>query len=336
MRLISVEKYFIRWQVEVFLDDEKIFEHVFDFVGQPVLIDSPNMALGDNVAMLPAADELRRRHRCKVSFRLPKYLHEFAAHVYPEIHFVETRDYEHYATFIPNFTVSNIPVNPIDGRDGSISKSLSVNFGIEHFTSEKTFKPTMPPVTDEPYVCIAVQASMPEKGWLYPDGWNIIVDYLKRLGFRVFCIDKEATTSARGLTICKPEGTEDFTGNLSIMHRANMLYHAKFFIGLSSGLSWLANAVNCPVVMICGFSRDWSEFYTPWRVVNRLVCNGCVNDTRVNYFRERCPYHANTPREFECQKKIFPQQVIDAIERLIVDKNLLPPILKAQSSTETC
>ena len=109
-----------------------------------------------------------------------------------------------------------------------------------------------------------------------------------------------------------------------------MLYHAEFFIGLSSGLSWLADAVNCPVVMICGFSKDWYEFYTPYRVANRLVCNGCFNDFRVNFIKDFCPYHKGTPRELECQKKISPRQVLNAIERLIIDRNLTPPIMRSR------
>ena len=107
-----------------------------------------------------------------------------------------------------------------------------------------------------------------------------------------------------------------------------MLYHAEFFIGLGSGLAWLANAVSCPVVMIAGFSQDWAEFYTPYRVANRLVCNGCFNDRRINSIRDRCPRHNGTPRELECQKKIHPRQVINAVNRLIVDKNLTPPFMK--------
>lgn len=107
-----------------------------------------------------------------------------------------------------------------------------------------------------------------------------------------------------------------------------MLHHAEFFIGLSSGLAWLANAVGCTVVMICGFSQDWFEFYTPYRVANRLVCNGCFNDIRVNAVNTCCPYHNGTERELECQKTISPRMVIDAIERLIIDKGLIPPALK--------
>ena len=187
----------------------------------------------------------------------------------------------------------------------------------------------MPPVTDEPYVCIGVQASITRKGWHWRGGWDIVVDYLKRLGYRVFCIDKHAEETDNGLTIRRPAGAEDFTGNVSIMERANMLYHAEFFIGLSSGLAWLANAVNCPVVMIGGFSKDWYEFSTPYRVANRFVCNGCFNDLRYNFLEKICPLHNGTPRELECQKKISPRQVLDAVERLIVDRNLTPPIARS-------
>ena len=107
-----------------------------------------------------------------------------------------------------------------------------------------------------------------------------------------------------------------------------MLYHAEFFIGLSSGLAWVADAVDCPVVMIAGFTQDWHEFYTPYRVANRFVCNGCFNDIRVFYLFDNCPYHKDTPRALECQKKISPLMVINAIKRLIVDKNLTPPALR--------
>ena len=330
MRLISVEKYFIRWHVEVFSDDVKIFEHVFfDLTGQPVLVAAQTQALGDTLALLPAVDELRRRFDCKVSLHLPEFLREFAAHLYPEINVVDATDYEHYATFYPNLIRGNSPINPTDARDGNLAKVLGEILGIDWFASKATFTPTAPPVTSEPYVCIAVQASANRKCWLWPNGWDIVVDYLKTLGYRVFCIDKNSSATNDGVTIEMPAGAEDFTGNFPIMERANMLYHAEFFIGLGSGLSWVADAVNCPVVMICGFSKDWCEFYSPYRVINRLICNGCLNDVRdEDFLTGVCPRHKGTPRAFECQRKISPQQVLNAVERLIVDRNLTPPALK--------
>ncbi len=112
-------------------------------------------------------------------------------------------------------------------------------------------------------------------------------------------------------------------GDIPIIDRANMLYYADFFIGLGSGLSWLANAVGCPVIMIAGFSIDFHEFFTPYRVANRFVCNGCYNDIRATFLNNKtCQQYSGTDRELECQKKISPHQVIQAIDNLIADKNL--------------
>ena len=61
---------------------------------------------------------------------------------------------------------------------------------------------------------------------------------------------------------------EDFTGNRPLQERLSLLHHADFFIGLGSGLSWLAWAADTPVVMISGFSHPSTEFHTPYRVIN--------------------------------------------------------------------
>ena len=327
VRLISVEKYFIRWQVEVFCDGVKIFSHVLNLRGQSVTIAANIDGLGDVLAILPFAREFRRQHNCAVSILLPEYLRELAANLYPDLPQVDALSFQNYANYFPVMCVSDYPKTPVDLRNYPIERIAGAILGLETMPAKPTFKPTAPPVTREPYVCIAVQASSNRKGWLYPGGWDIVVDYLKALGWRVFCIDRRDEETNFGMTIRKPEGAEDFTGDFSIMERANMLYHAEFFIGLSSGLAWVANAVGCPVVMIAGFSADWAEFYTPYRVANRLTCNGCFNDLRVKFIgKDICPKHSGTPRELECQKRIYPQQVIDAIERLILDRGLIPPL----------
>lgn len=110
-----------------------------------------------------------------------------------------------------------------------------------------------------------------------------------------------------------------FDGQASETDRVNMLAYADFFIGLSSGLSWLAHAAGCPVVMVSGITLPHSEFDTPYRVQNRQVCHGCYNDLRVDWREDKCPYHKGTAREYECSKKITPQMVIGTIERFCKD-----------------
>ena len=327
VRLTSLEKYFIRWQVEIFREGAKIFSHVFNAEGKQVLIHFPKIGMGDIISMLPYVEEFRRQNKCAVSVKIPEYLREFAAYLYPKLNLVDEINLDGYAAFNLFMPVNVLPVWSVDYRNYPLGKIAGVALGFNEVARKPKFKPTAPPVTSDDYVCIGVQASQVEKCWLYPDGWNIVIDYLKRLGYRVFCIDRDKENSNGKIKIVMPEGAEDFTGDLPIMDRANMLCHAKFFIGLSSGLSWLADAVDCPTILISGFSQDWAEFYTPYRVANRMVCNGCFNDRRVSFVKNTCPYQKNTWRELECQKNISPRQVIDAVENLIIDKKLTPPIM---------
>ena len=334
-RLISIEQYFIRWHVEVFLDEEKIFSHTLNLEGLPVVIKFVTDALGDRISCLPYVREFKKIHRCDLFLYVKdKNLRELAARLCPDVHIVDEINFKTYASYLLVMWMGVFPFTPVDTRHMSIDRIGGMLLNINYLPPKANFKPTAPPVTNDPYVCIAVQSNITRKSWLYPGGWDIVIDYLKSLGYRVFCIDRDKEMTNDNRTIRKPEGAEDFTGNLPLIERANMLYHAEFFIGLSSGLSWLADAVNCPVVMICGFSQDWFEFYTPYRVANRRTCNGCFNDYRVNYLDRYhpCPYHKNTERELECQKKIPPRMVIDAIERLILDKNLIPPALRRNLS----
>ena len=106
------------------------------------------------------------------------------------------------------------------------------------------------------------------------------------------------------------------------MERINLLAYADFFIGLGSGLSWLAYACDVPVVLISGFSLPLGEFDTPYRVTNQMVCHGCYNDIRVDW-KDGCPYHAGTEREFECSRAISFRMVQSAIDRLLAQEGLL-------------
>jgi hypothetical protein len=42
----------------------------------------------------------------------------------------------------------------------------------------------------------------------------------------------------------------------------------RFFVGLSSGLSWVACAAGTPAVLISGFTYSSNEFQTPYQVIN--------------------------------------------------------------------
>ena len=134
------------------------------------------------------------------------------------------------------------------------------------------------------------------------------------------CLDRDFCVDDGGYHVEKPSGAEDYTGNRPLAERFEMLAYADMFIGVSSGLSWLANAAGCPVVLISGLTLAYTEFYTPYRVSNPHVCRGCYNDSRIPWDTRLCPLHGGTERELECSKSITAAQVIEAIERLRRDR----------------
>ena len=104
----------------------------------------------------------------------------------------------------------------------------------------------------------------------------------------------------------------------------NYIQHAEFFIGLSSGLAWLAHALNTKVAIIANFTDKEHEIPLSEpnykRINNESVCNGCFNDTK-NVFNsgdwEWCPEHKDTDRQFECHTSITPKQVFNEIKEWI-------------------
>ncbi|MCL2145508.1 MAG: autotransporter strand-loop-strand O-heptosyltransferase, partial [Endomicrobia bacterium] len=104
--------------------------------------------------------------------------------------------------------------------------------------------------------------------------------------------------------------------------------HAEFFVGLSSGLSWLAWSCKKPVVMISGFTLPVCEWNNPYRVFNSHGCNGCWDDVNENFDHKDffwCPKHKGTDRQFECTRLITGRQVVNVIDKLMKDNNFLPP-----------
>ena len=329
-RLVSSDFYFIHWHIEIFLDGEKVFEHIMNLKNQPTLIVLTSKAVGDSLALLPYIAEFQKVHGCKMSVFVKEHLRDLVNALYPQLNLVKEITLDYYATFFCNYVIGELLNFPEDPRTMSLTKLGGMILGLENIIPRfpKLAKPKKRKIKT-PYVCIAVQASGTPKSWLYPGGWNIVIDYLKNLGYRVLCIDKNKTQTEFGLTINMPEGAEDFTGDIPLLERANMLYYADFFVGLSSGLAWVANSVGCPVILIAGFTQDYNEFETPFRIANRFVCNGCFNDLFNSSFQKKfCQHYQGMEREFECQKKISPRQVIQEIENLIIDKNLNPPALK--------
>lgn len=138
-------------------------------------------------------------------------------------------------------------------------------------------------------------------------GWQTVVDSLVQRGYEVHDISYEHTLLLRGVT--------KHGGNADIREAVQHLCEARLFIGLSSGLAWLAWAHAIPVVMIAGFTKAQNEFPC-YRVENSYACSGCFNV--FPDIQRSCPLFQGTPREHECHRTITPELVLAQVDRALI------------------
>ncbi|MDR3565380.1 MAG: autotransporter strand-loop-strand O-heptosyltransferase [Negativicutes bacterium] len=328
----STKKYYINFGLEVYLADKLIFSHDFSPTGKRILLKFPSGTLGDVLAWFPYAQVFKHNHDCEVYVAMADNLTELFAPTYPELHFVgsDERPPDIYATYYMGifFPSSDRVHQPVDFRITGLQKTIPCLLGLE----AKEVRPRIAPqnlerAIEQPYVCIASQSTTQAKYWNNPTGWLSTIKHLKEKGYRVLCIDQKICHGAGSRWNTIPYGAEDFTGDRPLQERVDLLYHADFFVGLSSGLSWLAWAAGKPIVLVSGFTLPMNEFYTPYRVINYHVCNGCWNDGAIEFVHddfEWCPRHKHTDRQYECSRFITPENVNRVIDRLMTDHGFKP------------
>jgi autotransporter strand-loop-strand O-heptosyltransferase len=324
-RINSSKRYFIRFRLEVWQNGESRFVHEYSASDRDVLIQFPVGTLGDPMGWFPYAVKFQERHSCRLTCALSDKLIALLRDSYPNITFLthdEIKPEHYYATYSMGlfFDDKDSVFQPCDFRHVGLHRTAGYILGVDPIE-----EPPRICLTDdsrpiaEPYVCIAVQSTTQCKHWNNPNGWREIVAFLKRAGYRVICIDQKPTHGTGLIWNHIPNGAEDETGDRPLQERARWLKHAEFFVGLSSGLSWLAWAAGIPVVMISGFTHPTNEFNTPYRVINYHACNSCWNDVRVRFDHKDflwCPRHKDTPRQFECTRLITPEQVKAVIKTI--------------------
>lgn len=280
--------------------------HVKDiFEGRRVFISFDSKSLGDTIAWIPYCEEFRIKYKCEVI--VSTFMNDLFESEYPNLKFVgrgvvvdnihgmfelgwfydKLREPEHPAT---------IP----------LQKAATNILGLEYreVVTKMSFEPKNKPIEGK-YVCIATKSTAQLKEWYY---WQELIDWLVSKGYKVVEVSKDETDL---INLTKIE-------DKSLSSVMNYLFHADYFIGLSSGLSWLAWALRKKVYMIANFSHHEHEFQTNCiRIVNKAVCNGCWNNPAFRFNKgdwNYCPEHEDTPRAFECHKSISAQMVINEIE----------------------
>jgi autotransporter strand-loop-strand O-heptosyltransferase len=324
-RVNSTKRYFVRFRVEISAAGKQLLAHDYAAKGREVLIQFPVGTIGDTLGWFPYAVKFQQQHQCKLTCAMAERLIPLFRDAHPDIAFVTHEEVEpkrYYATYSIGlfFDDKDCVHQPCDFRHVGLHRTAGYILGVDPAEAPPkiALADESRPVA-EPYVCIATQSTTQAKYWNNPYGWRDIVGFLKEAGYRVVCIDQKPVHGTGLVWNHIPHGAEDETGDRPLAERARWLRHAEFFIGLSSGLSWLAWASGTPVVMISGFTHPTNEFATPYRVINWHACNGCWNDPHHRFDHKDflwCPRHAGTPRQFECTRLITAEQVKQTIRRI--------------------
>lgn len=157
-------------------------------------------------------------------------------------------------------------------------------------------------------VSIATESLKKIARWDRPGGWAEVAFRLMDMGYEVHNVSYEKGEEIKGVVY--------HNGNDDIMGALGHIGESVLFIGLSSGLSWLAWAYGIPVVMISGFTKHYNEFPC-YRVENERACNGCFNVFKG--ISTPCPLFMGTERQNECHISVTPEMVLEKAEAALAN-----------------
>jgi autotransporter strand-loop-strand O-heptosyltransferase len=293
-------QWYTKWTTKVWENEKLIYNNVLSLENKRVYIAFDSSSLGDSIAWIPYCLEFKNKHNCDVIVStFHNYLFE---NVYPELEFIK-----------PGTSVNNIYAQYNLGWHYDINKEPALPNTIKLQQAATNilgldFEEIKPRIAftsgnkfDSKYVTIATNSTAGCKFWT-KEGWQEVINHLVKEGYKVINVSKEKNPFDNCTQL------EDYSMNNTI----NTIYYSQFFIGLSSGLSWLAWALDKQVVMIANFTEKDHEF-SCIRITNDTLCHGCWNNPDYKFDRgdwDWCPKHKNTPRHFECHRGISANDVI--------------------------
>lgn len=206
--------------------------------------------------------------------------------------------------------------------DKPLLKGYSDQFNLE-FTEIRPVikKVSKPRPIKSKYVCFGVHTTTQAKYWNYPDGWEILAKKFRKELITPVSLDLHEVFGTEGSWNYLPESSVKKVG-LPFDDVINYIQHCEFFIGVSSGLSWLAWALGKKVILISGVTEEDNEFQSNCtRIINKKVCNGCFNKSGLYNFDTGnwlwCPVNQYTQKWFECTKSITPDVVWSKVKELL-------------------
>jgi autotransporter strand-loop-strand O-heptosyltransferase len=295
-------QYFTKWTAKVWQDGHLIYKNTLDLANKTVFIAFESKSLGDCMAWIGYCEEFSKKHNCHVI--VSTYWNKILD--YSNLEFVEPGTAVNCYALYRIGWFYDINKEPVLCNTIPLQQAASNILGLEF----KEIKPRLKYDTRNnqygKYVTIATNSTAGLKFWL-KSYWQEVIDFLVESGYNVINTSKERNPFNNCYQL------ED----TSIENTMSVIHHSEFFIGLSSGISHLAWALNKKVVMIAGFTEIDHEFDCI-RPYNPKVCHGCWNDPKIKFDAgdwNFCPQHKGTNRQFECHTSITAEMVIDEIKK---------------------
>lgn len=287
-----------------------------------ILVHVFSRSLGDTIAVMPVLDEFRKLNET-VYVLINPFFEMLFQKSYPDmVYYREGMEYDKKVEVQFDFSKP-------------MQQGFAEKLGFMDWTYIRpkvdSFKKSRP--VKNKFVCLGVHSTAQLKYWNHPTGkvsqqttpyWNELSGMIRKDGFTPVVVEKDELFGVSPHFNGVPTKAQKKVG-LNLIDTINYIEHSEFFIGLSSGLSWLAHALGKPVVMIANFSEEFHEFGDSSdyiRITNKQVCHGCWNkvgkgldfDFNDWYW---CPLHKDTDRQFECHTSITPTMVYDKIKHLL-------------------
>lgn len=302
-------KYYTDWNIKVWENDQLVYNEDVSLKNKRVMISFESNSLGDTLAWMPYCDEFQKKHDC---FLFVSTFKNFLFTMqYPNINFIEPAEVVEnlYAKYDLGWFY-DFNKEPILPNTIPLQQTATNILGLEYkeLKPKLNFTPRMNVAsTDKPYVCIAPDSTAGCKEWSL-ENWQGVVDFIINKGYDVVNVSIDSKYNLKNVFV---------PSNLTLDVTMQIIHYSEFFIGLSSGLSWLAWSLNKHIIMIANFTKADHEFSSDCtRITNENVCNGCWNNKNFKFDKgdwNWCPIWKGYDKHFECQKSITIEMVTEML-----------------------
>ncbi len=313
------KKYYVPWIIKI---NGKIVEEL-SLKDKNVLIEFKSSAIGDTIAWFPYIEEFRNKHNCNIICKT--WWNDWFKEEYKNIKFIEPEsntssdvcyklgwfyDGDNAIDWDNNFHPNSFLPQPLQ-------KTSSDILGLKFKEVKPKIKFIEPSPIKEKYITVSIQSTSQCKYWNHPTGWDEVLNYFKKKGYKTVSVDKNFIFGTDKIRNQVPKTDYNYN-NKPIDEIMSIIKGADIHLGIGSGLSWVAWALNTPVVLITSFSKPYCEFKKDCiRIYNDTPTSGYFNYYRMdpgnwNWY----PYkELNTIEDWYDVENITPEQVISEIEK---------------------